>query len=294
MPLEPMPGCSRLNRRLWRNIFGAIKEFSITSEIVLAIGKPSALAQLLLERHPHCTSMYDAMDDFPAFYSGLSRRALVRRERAIARLVDVVWTSSSELQAKWKRQHPEVRVVKNGLDLAGLPDLVSLSPSRKRAERVFGYVGTMGSWFDWSWVAALAQARPNDVIRLIGPVFERPRRALPDNVKLLPACEHAMALNAMLEFDVGLIPFRKNALTAAVDPIKYYEYRALGLPVISTDFGEMSHRADDLGVFISRNEYDAPELAELALHFESDPSLSEVFAKENSWATRFEAANLFP
>ncbi len=56
----------------------------------------------------------------------------------------------------------------------------------------------------------------------------------------------------MAEFDVGLIPFKQNALTAAVDPIKYYEYRALALPVISTDFGEMHERGDLPGLSATR------------------------------------------
>ena len=43
----------------------------------------------------------------------------------------------------------------------------------------------------------------------------------------------------------GIIPFKVNRLTAAVDPIKYYEYRAAGLPVISTEFGEMRQRRAD-------------------------------------------------
>jgi hypothetical protein len=32
---------------------------------------------------------------------------------------------------------------------------------------------------------------------------------------------------------VGIIPFKINKLSAAVDPIKIYEYLALGLPVVS-------------------------------------------------------------
>ena len=37
-------------------------------------------------------------------------------------------------------------------------------------------------------------------------------------------------------FDVGLIPFRLNALTAGVNPNKLYEYLAAGVPVVSTPF----------------------------------------------------------
>jgi hypothetical protein len=42
------------------------------------------------------------------------------------------------------------------------------------------------------------------------------------------------------EFDVGLIPFKINELTKAVNPIKLREYLAAGLPVVSTRLPEAS------------------------------------------------------
>ena len=49
-----------------------------------------------------------------------------------------------------------------------------------------------------------------------------------------------MALPALLaNFDAALIPFRINALTAATNPIKLYEYFAFGLPVVSLPLAEL-------------------------------------------------------
>jgi hypothetical protein len=110
----------------------------------------------------------------------------------------------------------------------------------------------------------------------------------------MPACDHKVALEAMTYFDAGLIPFKKNILTASVDPIKYYEYRSLALPVISTDFGEMCTRSDIPGVFICRSAADAPELARSALQFQRDPELALSFAQQNTWEARFNATRLFP
>jgi glycosyltransferase involved in cell wall biosynthesis len=41
-------------------------------------------------------------------------------------------------------------------------------------------------------------------------------------------------------FDVGLIPFKVNELTRAVNPIKLREYLAAGLPVVSTPMPEVA------------------------------------------------------
>jgi len=275
---------------LWRHAFDMIDEFVIASDTLLAIGKPSVLALDLLKRFRYCSSLYDAMDDFPAFYTGLSRLALAQRESLIAQRVDTIWASSTEIQKHWSCHCDDVRLVHNGLDLSVLPSLASGVPPGSSEKRVFGYVGTIAAWFDWDWVCALARARPKDEIRLIGPVFEKSVNKLPDNVILLPACNHDAALKAMLNFDVALIPFKRNRLTDSVDPIKYYEYSALALPVLSTYFGEMRFRSNVPGVFISQLVSDPAELAETSLQFCRNIEHARTFALKNSWEVRFDEA----
>ncbi len=292
LPIEPIPGSGWVNGLMWQGHMRTIGDFVTGGRTLLAIGKPSVLALELLKRLHHCPSLYDAMDDFPAFYAGLSRFALARREREITQRVDVILASSSELKSRWANIHKDVRLVHNALDLSAV-QAVGPAPMTSN-KKVFGYVGTIAPWFDWDWVCALAEARPDDEIRLIGPVFDQPDRRLPGNISLLPACDHAVALKAMTQFHVGLIPFKKNALTASVDPIKYYEYRALGLPVISTDFGEMSLRAGERGVFITQSVSDIPAMANSAIQFDSDADDASEFAVQNIWEARFDAAKLLP
>ena len=95
----------------------------------------------------------------------------------------------------------------------------------------------------------------------------------------------------MTEFAVGLIPFKRNDLTRFVDPIKYYEYRALGLPVVSSAFGEMTNRRDTPGVFLSENTADIPWLMEQALAFREPLDDTLLFREANSWTKRFELAH---
>lgn len=291
LPIEPVLGSSWVNRWFWQRALWKIDDFVSQNPTWLVVGKPSAFALHLLKRLSHCKSMYDAMDDFPAFYSGFSRLALARHERLIAQRVDVIWASSTGLSSRWGRIRNDVRLVHNALDLSILT--ATRLTSGPSSAKVFGYVGTMADWFDWDWVTALAGARPNDEVRLIGPVFSPPTSKLPANVVLLPVCTHEAALQAMAEFDVGLIPFKRNALTASVDPIKYYEYRALALPIISTDFGGMQSRAGMAGVFISQSTGDIPPMAADALQCKRDPSAALEFALQNSWEVRFDAAKFF-
>lgn len=56
-------------------------------------------------------------------------------------------------------------------------------------------------------------------------------------------------------FDVALIAYRVNSWSSHVNPIKLKEYLALGLPVVSTPFGEASRYADRIDVADSPVEY---------------------------------------
>src|SRR5690606_9219881 len=161
--------------------------------------------------------LYDGMDDFPAFYRGYSRASMARTELWLVQNAKHVFTSSSLLRQRWTEFRPDTQLVLNGLDPEIIPP-VSDQPSHT-GNKVYGYVGTVGDWFDWQWVIELSRARPRDTIRIIGPINQPPPRRLPSNIELFPPCSHSDALKAMQQFDVGLIPFKRTDLTAAVDPI---------------------------------------------------------------------------
>lgn len=289
-PIEPLPGSGFVNSLRWSRLLLDLEAFVERKETMLAFGKPSVLALAVLNRFSGCRSVYDAMDDFPAFYSGLSRSAMQSREKELGSQVTLLLVSSTALKRRWSGYRGDVRLVHNALDPDVLPPL-RVNPAN-RDKRVFGYVGTIASWFDWEWLIALAESRPDDEVRLIGPLFAAASKSLPPNVKLLPPCQHQLALSAMQDFDVGLIPFKKTPLTESVDPIKYYEYRALGLPVLSTDFGEMVFRKGADGTFLSRGVADMGEQVSQALQHHTSAENVRVFAARNSWGARFSEAGI--
>ena len=104
-----------------------------------------------------------------------------------------------------------------------------------------------------------------------------------------------MAIPSYLRhFSAGIIPFKKNELTAAVNPVKLYEYSAAGLPTVSTDFSEDLKEFTHL-IFVarSRDEF-APRLQE-ALRKSKDAGFTEslkTFARQNDWNAK--VASLIP
>jgi len=290
LPIEPLPGSAVLLKRLWQNLLREAATFSAQAPCTVCVGKPSELALQLLALVPESHAIYDAMDDFPAFYQGLSHRAMTRRQAQLIQRVDKVLASSSPLHDKLRGMTGQIELALNACEMQGLAPVESLDLGPK--QQVLGYVGTLGRWFDWDLVIALAQANPGNQIRLIGPLFTAVPRVLPANIELLPECSHASAVAAMATFSVGLIPFKLNRLTASVDPIKYYEYRALGLPVISTRFGEMALRDREPGVWIVDEDTDLRKTTVEALASRNDRSAVERFREAHRWARRFSAINL--
>lgn len=284
LPIEPLPALAHLNRFLWARLLVQITRFIESDKATIVFGKPSLLALQVLSHFPQHLTMYDAMDDFPSFHKGLAKRTMNKRECLLVTQVGVVWASSHKKHERLLQLRADVQLAPNGLDPASLPAPRVRATPQKPA--VFGYVGTMAAWFDWNVVLALAKARPFDRIRLIGPLHGNPPTPLPTNVELLLPLPHAQALEAMNEFDVGLIPFRRSPLTDSVDPIKYYEYRALGLPVLSTEFGEMATRRGVRGVYLIKAIDDVSEAASKALADFVEPD--KTFIREHSWDAIFE------
>ncbi len=292
LPIEPLPFSGSINRLLWREAESAVDGF-IDDSTILGVGKPTTLALRLLSRLRFSWSFYDIMDDNPAFYRGWSRLAMANRERRLISAVSTVFTSSSLLRERAQPVARDVRLVLNACATDRMPEIPDTRSRLKDQPHVIGYVGTIGRWFDWDLVFNLAKPHPEIMFRLIGPLYAPPRAALPKNIQLQPALPHAEALQAMAQFDVGLIPFKRNTLTSSIDPIKYYEYCALGLPVVSSAFGEMALRGTREGVYLIDRKSDVVNVIDQALAYRASQEDIVQFRKDNSWKKRFDQADIF-
>ena len=291
LPVDPLPGGTRLNTRLfWTQLLKQLEQEAARDRAILGIGRPTALALTALTRLNVSASFYDAMDDFPEFYRGRSREATRRVEREIAARVGRIVVSSTHLQAKFAGAGPEVTLLRNAYDMSLLPPIGAPRPSVPR----LGFVGCLGGWFDWPIVLRLAEAVPHLAIDLVGPRAARVPSRLPDNIHLHPPCSQAEGVRWLQTFSAGLIPFTRDALTAGVDPIKYYQYRGAGLATLSTRFGDMTARGVADGTFFMDDSGGMRAAVEAALAYRPGEADMRRFREHNTWAARFRAAQLWP
>jgi hypothetical protein len=291
LPIEPLPGGAWANRALfWTRDLGDAMALGGTPGLVVGVGRPSALALWAVKTLAPASSFYDAMDDFPEFYRGLAKQSVTAIERELAHAVTRVFATSTSIAAKFKAMGAPVTTVPNGFDMASLPARAMPLPGRA----VLGYVGTLAHWFDWQALTRIAETRPDAEVRVIGPQFGA-EPALPANVVRRPACSQSDAVREMATFTAGLIPFKRSALTTGVDPLKYYAYRGLGLPVLSTAFGEMTPRAHEAGTFLfdPASAPDTERAVARAEAYRATDAETAAFRAVHDWPTRFADSRLF-
>jgi hypothetical protein len=292
LPIEPLQFGRRLNNCLFfSGLLADLDDWLGADRFLVAIGKPCPLAIALLDRfanNPRCVgTVYDRMDRFAAFHTGLSSRAMKKWEHEVLRKASRVQVASTSLLDETRALRPDAVLCANGYNDAAIRETLSHGSASKTT--TLGYIGTVGGWFDWEWTLRLARRLDDErselVIRVIGPCFDRPPGSLPTRVTMEPALPHGPALQEMLQLRVGLIPFKMGALTEGVDPIKYYEYRALGLPVVATPFGELRYRTSDPGLFLTDPDSDSLPAIQSALRFESRDASAALAGC--TWKDRF-------
>jgi SAM-dependent methyltransferase/glycosyltransferase involved in cell wall biosynthesis len=287
-PLEPLNWGRLLNQQLWRPVLKAIDEF-VTPDTRIVLGKPCALSLELARRYRGLGVVFDVMDHLSDFFEGRSRRWMRHAETRLADEVRWIMASSTALTHNLAAHHAKLRTVLNGLTPPTLHPALQADPPSPPPQPVFGYVGTIDHWFDWEAVAQLAEENPHARVDLVGPCGHWPDLELPENVRLLPPIPQHQVHEVLCGFSLGLIPFRLCRLTQYVDPVKYYEYRAAGLPVLSSRFGEMAHRGPRDGVFFFDDLWSEHTAIGQVLASRPDEQQTREFVAHNAWDRRFEA-----
>lgn len=222
--------------------------------------------------------VYDIIDDWsdPALGGDWYRPSV---EEQLILKADRVVASAPDLIERAKRMGRDADLVPNAVN-AGIfgVDLPPRPEDLPEAEPIIGYHGSLyGDWFDWDSVRDVAEAFPAAAVVLIGD-DKAPRPEMPDNVHFL-GLKPQTALPAYIQrFDVGIIPFKVNATTHAVSPLKAYEYLASGVPIAAPPLRALdglvgTHLADDLKESVSK-ALSAPRPDRLAV------------LKRHSWAAR--------
>lgn len=202
-------------------------------------------------------------------------------EEAFAQKVDGIICTSSTLRNEKAKLNPNCHLVPNGVNL----DIFKSTMPIKGSSNSIGYVGAVDNRIDFELLNDLATAFPRYRIQLYGPIkTELP--AMKNNILFYGAVPQEDLPKLISPLDACLIPFVKNKLTAAIYPLKINEYLALGKPVISTDFADLTDFDKHISIGKTSDQFIEQARKELKYNNRLKAQARIRVAQKNSWDER--------
>ena len=204
--------------------------------------------------------VYDCMDnisEFPHNKNNINLSKIVRfNEQALINRSDFLFFSSNHLKNTLRNKYgftKKASILNNGIDHSILDKFI-----KKDVKVTTGhfydiyYVGTISKWFDFKSLIIILERFPIIRFVLIGPNDV----TIPVHERLLSkgTVEHSKLPEHLAEASALIMPFEINDLILSVNPVKLYEYIAIGKPVITCQYEEINQFHDYVHPYKSIND----------------------------------------
>lgn len=248
-----------------------------------------------LEVLPFRWVLYDCIDDLSVQTPRPNLAQLYRdwEEELIARADAAVVTATAlDNDIRRRRGNLPVAQVRNGVDARRFQAQAAAAPRPadvpNAGRSIVGFVGALYEWIDFDLIARVVRASPEFDFVFVGPSDGRgdvARIALLPNAVFLGHRPYARVPAYVQAFDVCWIPFRSGRVAQSANPVKVYEYLALGKPVVSTPVADTDSFAGLVAV--GRTAEEITDLLRAAVREPpADADARRAFAAANSWDAR--------
>jgi len=209
--------------------------------------------------------VYDCMDELSNFKFAPAK--LRQLERDLIARADLLFTGGRSLFEAKRDRHQKSFLFASSVDGAHFRQArravaEPLDQARVAHPRI-GYYGVIDERIDLDLIAAVAAARPDWNLMMVGPVAKIRDEDLPRaaNIHWLGLKSYDELPSYLAGWDVAMMPFALNDSTRYISPTKTPEYLAGGRPVVSTPitdvvqpYGEQGlvHIANDASSFVQQ------------------------------------------
>lgn len=201
---------------------------------------------LPISRHITASAVvYDCMDELANFrFAPAGLRPL---EQELIANADLMFTGGYSLFEAKQRLHADIHPFPSSVDRAHF-EQARIIPTGAGERPRLGFYGVIDERMDLELIAALADARPDWTIVMVGPVVKISEDDLPrrPNIEYAGPSDYAALPAALATWDVALMPFAINESTRFISPTKTPEYLAGGRPVVSTPIRDVERHYGDL------------------------------------------------
>lgn len=235
--------------------------------------------------------VYDCMDELSAFRGAPA--GLRAAETELFSRAHLVFTGGKSLYESKRSQHDSVHCFPSSIDREFFAGARRTHPEPDDQADIphprLGFCGVIDERMDLGLIAAVADARPEWHLVLLGPVVKISDADLPqrENVHYLGQKEYQSLPAYFAGWDVGLLPFALNESTRYISPTKTPEYLAAGLPVVSSPITDVVDPYGMKGlVHIAFTPQEFVSAVEAAIPSRnSAPRIAEVdhYLRDESW-----------
>jgi glycosyltransferase involved in cell wall biosynthesis len=219
-------------------LHGLLADHGIT-DYVLWYYTPMALA--FSEGLTPSAVVYDCMDELSLFRGAPA--VLVQREAQLLQRADLVFTGGQSLYEAKRERHSDVHAFPSSIEAEHFGRARrQVSETSEPADQAaiprprLGYFGVIDERIDLDLLAAVAEARSDWQIVMVGPVVKIDPATLPrrENLHYLGMKSYDELPSYLAGWAAALMPFARNESTRFISPTKTPEYLAGGRPVVST------------------------------------------------------------
>lgn len=235
--------------------------------------------------------VYDCMDELSAFKGAPAE--MRDRESELLHWADVVFTGGYTLYEAKRHQHPNIYAFPSSIDARHFASARTMDVEPEDQSAIpgvrLGFFGVIDERMDLGLVEAVALARPDWHLIMVGPVVKIDPANLPRlaNIHYLGMKSYEDLPAYISGWDVALLPFAHNDSTRFISPTKTPEYLAAGLPVVSTSIRDVVRPYGEANlVYIADTAEDFIAAAEKAVTEDGVERLQRVdlLLAQTSWS----------
>jgi len=238
--------------------------------------------------------IYHCVDDLGAS-PGIDETVIREAEKKLAGVTDLCFVTSKKLLTMLSSVFRQVEYDPNVCDLSLFQTAREPSAEPEELQAIphprLIFVGALSQYkVDFVMIRQVAEKLPHVHWVLIGAIGEgQPGTQRPpegDNIHILGPRPYEALPSYLGHCDIAVLPATRNDYTAAMFPMKFFEYLASGLPVVSTrlpaleDFEDLYFPADSAEEFVLHIE-------RMLAGERKDADAIEATCRFHTWEARF-------
>jgi hypothetical protein len=279
IPLH-MPLVSKLNSFLLKYQIQSL----VDSNTIIWVAYPSPFIALLLNHLKYGALVYEMMDDYSHFHP-LFEKEIKHTEQWFIKKASLIITTSDALfeKAKLIKRDGRISIIRNGVDYNFFTHTQKPFPKEFQGmNKIVGYIGSIEKWIDFDLIDFLSKNLLDVNFIFIGPKKIK-KVPLRKNIFYFGSIDYKKIPVYCYHFNVCLIPFLQNDFSNFINPVKLYEYFALGKPIVSYYMKELESYKEV--IYLAENKESFLTQIEKALNEKDEEIIRKrkEIARINDW-----------